>query len=303
MAGLKELRNRISAIKSTEKITSAMKMVAASRLRKAQDLLIKSAVYRDNLYSVSGRAWAFLQREAEEKGFLPVLPEICRGNGEDNKYLLVVLSSDRGLCGSYNAMIVRMAIKRIEELKAAGKDVKIICLGLRCYNTLKRNYGDSIIRFAESAASKGVSYDEAEALATEITSMFTKNEVDTCEMIYSHFHSAMSRDVESRQVFPLNPTMLSDELPSEMSGNAYFISEPDNLLMLEKLMPLVFCEAIFDIMINSQASEQGARMTSMDSATRNAGDIISRLTLRYNRMRQTAITTELVEIIAGAEAI
>ncbi len=133
--------------------------------------------------------------------------------------------------------------------------------------------------------------------------MFMRGEVDVCEIVYSHFRSAMSRDVDSRQVLPLDPGMLVVEIPAEMSGDAYFESEPDNELLLEKLMPLVFRETIFDIMINSQASEQGARMTSMDNATRNAGDMISRLTLRYNRLRQTAITTELVEIIAGAEAI
>ena len=133
--------------------------------------------------------------------------------------------------------------------------------------------------------------------------MFGLKEIDVCEVVYSHFRSAMSRDVKSRQILPLTPEMLTDELPGEMSGGAFFESEPESGLLLAQLMPLVFKEAVFDIMINSQASEQGARMTSMDNATRNAGDMISRLTLRYNRMRQTAITTELVEIIAGAEAI
>ncbi len=200
-------------------------------------------------------------------------------------------------------MIARAAMNRIEELKAAGKEVQIICLGQRGYNALKRHYAALIVRTAESAANKGVFYDEAEALAAEVVSMFMRGEVDVCEIVYSHFRSAMSRDVDSRQVLPLDPGMLVVEIPAEMSGDAYFESEPDNELLLEKLMPLVFRETIFDIMINSQASEQGARMTSMDNATRNAGDMISRLTLRYNRLRQTAITTELVEIIAGAEAI
>ncbi len=303
MAGLKELRNRIEAIRSTEKITAAMKMVAASRLRRAQDVLAKSAAYRANLYNIAGRVWGFLQKAAAEDNVQPALPLLCRGNGESNKYLLVVLSSDRGLCGSYNAMIARAAMNRIEELKAAGKEVQIICLGQRGYNALKRHYAALIVRTAESAANKGVFYDEAEALAAEVVSMFMRGEVDVCEIVYSHFRSAMSRDVDSRQVLPLDPGMLVVEIPAEMSGDAYFESEPDNELLLEKLMPLVFRETIFDIMINSQASEQGARMTSMDNATRNAGDMISRLTLRYNRLRQTAITTELVEIIAGAEAI
>ncbi len=278
-------------------------MVAASRLRRAQEVLDKSAAYRENLYAAAGRAWRFVQQKAEETERPADLPAICKGSGENNKYLLVILSSDRGLCGSYNAMIARAAMNRIEELKAAGKDVKIITLGARGYNALKRHYANEIIRSAESAANRGVDYEEAEALASEVLTMFGLKEIDVCEIVYSHFRSAMSRDVKSRQILPLTPEMLMDELPGEMSGNAYFESEPDNGELLQKLMPLVFKEAVFDIMINSQASEQGARMTSMDNATRNAGDMISRLTLKYNRLRQTAITTELVEIIAGAEAI
>ena len=302
MAGLKELRSRIEAIKSTEKITSAMKMVAAARLRKAQDILDKSSAYRTNLYNVAGRLWNSVKTRAAEDEVPMVLPSLCRQNA-DSSYLLVILSSDRGLCGSFNANISRVAMARIEELKAAGKTVKIICLGARCYNALKRHYGEEIIRNAPSVANKGVDFEEAQALAAEVMSMFLLNEIDVCEVVYSHFKSALSRDVKSRQVLPLNPEMFFDELPAEKTETAYFESEPSEDDMLEAVMPLLFEEALFDIMINSQASEQGARMTSMDNATRNAKDMISRLTLKYNRMRQSAITTELVEIIAGAEAI
>lgn len=302
MAGLKELRSRIEAIKSTEKITSAMKMVAASRLRRAQEVLAKSAAYRDNLYAAAGRAWQFEQRAAEESGRPAELPLICRQTGEDKKYLLVVLSSDRGLCGSYNTMIARTAAGRIEELKASDREVRVICLGARAYNALKYRYGSLISRHDESVVNKGVFYSEAETLAEEVLQMFSRKEIDVCEIVYSHFRSAMSRDTQSRRVLPLTPPMLGD-LPDELHNGAFYESEPDGRLLLEQLMPLVFKETVFDIMINSQASEQGARMTSMDNATRNAGDMISRLTLRYNRMRQAAITTELVEIIAGAEAV
>ena len=303
MAGLKELRNRIEAITSTRKITSAMKMVAASRLRRAQDVLLKSVAYRDNLYNVAGRMWNVLQQKAAEQETTPELPFLCSGNGQQNTYLLVVLSSDRGLCGSYNAMIARTATNRIEELKAAGKEVKIICLGARAYNALKHHYQDLIIRNGESATNKGVSYDEANALTEEILAMYEKQEIDVCEIIYSHFRSAMNRDALSRQVLPFDLSGVLEELPSEKSGDAYYETEPSNEELLPKIIPLVFKEVVFDIMINSQASEQGARMTSMDNATRNAGDMISKLTIRYNRLRQSAITTELVEIIAGAEAI
>ena len=303
MAGLKELRGRIEAIKSTEKITSAMKMVAAARLRKAQDILDKSVSYRTNLYTVAGRLWQILARQSIESRQDMSLPEICRNHAENNNYLLIVMSSDRGLCGSYNSTISRTAMLRIEELKAAGKNVKIICLGARCYNTLKRHYQDEIIRQAPSVADKGVSYDEALALSEEILPMFMSQEIDVCEIVYSHFRSAMSRDVKSKQVLPLTPVMLTEELPSEMLRDAFYESEPQPQDMFAQIMPSVFEEVLFDIMINSQASEQGARMTSMDNATRNAKDMISKLTLKYNRMRQSAITTELVEIIAGAEAV
>lgn len=303
MAGLKELRGRIEAIKSTEKITSAMKMVAAARLRKAQDILDKSVSYRNNLYTVAGRLWQMMSRQVVESQKDMPLPAICRSHAENKNYLLVVLSSDRGLCGSYNSTISRTAMLRTEELKATGKNVKIICLGARCYNALKRHYQEEIIRHDESAANKGVDYEEAQNLGAEILSMFIGNEIDVCEIVYSHFRSAMSRDVKSKQVLPLTPSMLVQDAPSEMYKDAFFESEPKPEEMFAQVMPLVLEEVLFDIMINSQASEQGARMTSMDNATRNAKDMISKLTLRYNRMRQSAITTELVEIIAGAEAV
>lgn len=303
MAGLKELRNRIEAIKSIEKITSAMKMVAAARLRHAQDLLEKSLTYRNNLYQATGRAWRVIQHYMEETGNSVDLPSICRESENKRKYLLIILSSDRGLCGSYNAMIVRQALARIEELKAAGKEVKLICLGTRAYNALKKYYTEEIIRAAESPSANGVSYAEAQTVAQEITRLFALKEIDVCEVVYSHFQSAVTRHVENKQILPLIPPMVISELPEETFENAYYESEPDFDLLLSQLMPLVLTEAVFDIMINSQASEQGARMTSMDNATRNAKDMISRLTLTYNRLRQSAITTELIEIIAGAEAV
>jgi len=300
---LKDLRNRIAAIKSTEKITSAMKMVAAARLRKVQDLLMKSATYRDNLYTSAGRLLSVLEREAEEKGQLLEFPKICNRSKEDKQYLLVVLSSDRGLCGSYNVMIARTAVKRIEELKAAGKDVKIICLGIRCYNILKRNYKDIIIRNADSLASGGVSYGEAVALAEELRGMFENGEIDSCEVVYSRFESAITRDTSSYRILPFDLSGLYETLPSDREGDAFYEAEPNNKDLFNDLIPLVFKELIFHIMINAQASEQSARMTSMENATKNAEDIISKLTLKYNRLRQAAITTELVEIIAGAEAV
>ena len=302
MAGLKELRNRIEAIKSTQKITSAMKMVAASRLRRAQLALIKIEAYRECLYNTVSRILYTLRVQAKEQGKELEKRWLCAPKPQQQKYLLVVLTSDKGLCGSYNSSIVRQAIARIEELKALGKDVQIICLGYRGYNALKGLYGDIIIRFDESVVTDGVFYEEGVALADEISEMYMADKIDVCEVIYSRFISALNRDVVSEEVLPFDIHVIETGV-TDMEGDAYYESEPGTLEMLELTVPLAFKEHIYDIMINTQASEQGARMTSMDNATRNATDMISKLTLRYNRLRQTAITTELTEIIAGAEAI
>lgn len=302
MAGLKELRNRIEAIKSTQKITSAMKMVAASRLRRAQLALIKIEAYRECLYNTVSRILYTLRVQAKEQGKELEKRWLCAPKPQQQKYLLVVLTSDKGLCGSYNSSIVRQAMARIEELKALGKDVQIICLGYRGYNALKGLYGDMIIRFDESVVTDGVFYEEGVALADEISEMYMADKIDVCEVIYSRFISALNRDVVSEEVLPFDISVIETDV-TDMEGDAYYESEPGTLEMLELTVPLAFKEHIYDIMINTQASEQGARMTSMDNATRNATDMISKLTLRYNRLRQTAITTELTEIIAGAEAI
>ena len=302
MAGLKELRNRIEAIKSTQKITSAMKMVAASRLHRAQLALIKIEAYRECLYNTVSRILYTLRVQAKEQGKELEKRWLCAPKPQQQKYLLVVLTSDKGLCGSYNSSIVRQAMARIEELKALGKDVQIICLGYRGYNALKGLYGDLIIRFDESVVTDGVFYEEGVALADEISEMYMADKIDVCEVIYSRFISALNRDVVSEEVLPFDISVIETDV-TDMEGDAYYESEPGTIEMLELTVPLAFKEHIYDIMINTQASEQGARMTSMDNATRNATDMISKLTLRYNRLRQTAITTELTEIIAGAEAI
>ena len=302
MAGLKELRNRIEAIKSTQKITSAMKMVAASRLRRAQLALVKIEAYRECLYNTVSRILYTLRVQAKEQDKELEKRWICAPKPQQQKYLLVVLTSDRGMCGSYNSSVVRKAMNRIEELKALGKEVQIICLGYRGYNALKSSYGDLIIRFDESVVTNGVFYEEGVALADEISEMYLADKVDVCEIIYSRFITALNRDVVSEEVLPFNINVIETGV-TDMEGDAYYEAEPGTLEMLELTVPLAFKEHIYDIMINTQASEQGARMTSMDNATRNAAEMISKLTLRYNRLRQTAITTELTEIIAGAEAI
>ena len=302
MAGLKELRSRIATIKSTEKITSAMKMVAASRLRRAQEVLIRNTAYRVTVNDTISRVLYALQRRAKESDIGFKLPNLCTPKAGPQKYLLVVMSSDRGLCGSYNSAIIRGAIARIKELQSEGKNIQIITLGYRGYAALRKQYADLIVRHDESVVNQGVQYEEALNLVNEIVPMFEADKIDVCEVIYSKFKSALSRDVVSEQVLPFDLEKVNTGV-DDMDGMREYITEPGYDEMLEVLTPLAFKEFVFGIMINSQASEQGARMTSMDNATRNAGDMIAKLTLRYNRMRQGAITTELTEIIAGAEAI
>ncbi|MBP5399902.1 MAG: ATP synthase F1 subunit gamma [Alphaproteobacteria bacterium] len=301
MAGLKELRGRIAAIKSTEKITSAMKMVAASRLRRAQDILIKSEKYRSSIYDTISRIKIAMQKESSDQ--IELKPTfLCQEKEKQERYLLVVLTSDKGLCGSYNNSIGKVALNRLHELLSQGKDVKVITLGRRGYNIFRRHNQQYIFRNDESVVNKGVEYSEAIALAEEITSMFKKDEIDVCEVVYSRFKSALSRDVKSEQILPFDLKKVMTDA-TDMHNDSGYDFEPGYDALLETLVPMAFREYIFDIMINSQASEQGARMASMDNATRNAGDMINKLTMRYNRLRQGAITTELTEIIAGAEAI
>ncbi len=302
MAGLKELRGRIATIKSTEKITSAMKMVAASRLRRAQEVLNRNEPYRDTVYNTISRVMYVLQGEAKVNDTVVQLPSLCVPKATANKYLLIVLSSDKGLCGSYNSAIIKGAITRIEQLKSMGKDVRIIALGYRGYNALRKRYADLIIRHDESVVNQGVQYEEALNLIDEIVPLFENEQIDVCEVVYSKFKSALSREIVSEQVLPFDLSKINTGV-DDMEGVALYDVEPNYTEMLNMLTPMAFKEFVFEIMINSQASEQGSRMTSMDNATRNAGDMIAKLTLRYNRLRQGAITTELTEIIAGAEAI
>lgn len=306
MAGLKELRTRIETIKSTQKITSAMKLVAASRLRRAQSLLEKSAFYNNNVLSSAARVLYDIRQEELENNIRYVMPELMRGNGSDQNYLLLVLTSDRGLCGSYNASVAKVAAKRIEELKAEGKNVMVLCLGRKGRDILKRHYGDLIIKTIDGIAKKGVKYYEAADIAKIIGDMYFQKQINVCEIVVSKFKSAISRDIMVGQILPVqidNFEYNRLHVPTNVVRGAFYDYDPDKMTVLNGLLPLIFRNTLFQAIINSQASEQGARMTSMDSATNNAKDMISKLTLRYNRIRQTAITTELIEIIAGAEAI
>ena len=306
MAGLKELRIRIDSIKSTQKITSAMKLVAAARLRRAQGLVDKSEFYSNNILSSAARLLYDMRLDEAEKNIRYVYPELMRGNGSDDNYLLLVMTSDRGLCGSYNSAVARTTASRIEELKSQGKNVSLICIGRKGRDLLKKKYGDLMLDSIENIAKKGAKYYEATDIAKVILDMYAKKQINVCEVVYSQFISAISRNVVAEQILPVKVESFEYNkvhTPTNVVHGAFYEYQPDKIALLTGILPLVFKSSLFQAIVQSQASEHGARMSSMDNATRNASDMISRLTLKYNRIRQTAITTELVEIIAGAEAI
>lgn len=303
MAGLKELRTRIETIKSTQKITSAMKMVAASSLRKAQDLIASSVPYRENILSPLENVVSEF-RTLEQNGTFVKWPRMIAGSENDRTYLLLVFTSDRGLCGNFNASVAKVAARRIEELQNAGKEVKVACIGRKGYSILKRRYAANIVRDIDGIAKKGARYDESAVIANYAYDDFMMRNIDVCEAVYSEFHSAINREIVVKQLLPLRFSERAEAgtEPVLVNGAAYEY-EPYKMEVLGQSLPLLYKASVFEAIIHSQASEHGARMTSMDNATRNAKDMISRLTLKYNRMRQTNITTELIEIIAGAEAL
>ena len=303
MAGLKELRTRIETIKSTQKITSAMKIVAASSLRKAQGLIASSVPYRENILSPLENVVSEF-RTLEQNGTFVKWPRMIAGSENDRTYLLLVFTSDRGLCGNFNASVAKVAARRIEELQNAGKEVKVACIGRKGYSILKRRYAANIVRDIDGIAKKGARYDESAVIANYAYDDFMMRNIDVCEAVYSEFHSAINREIVVKQLLPLRFSERAEAgtEPVLVNGAAYEY-EPYKMEVLGQSLPLLYKASVFEAIIHSQASEHGARMTSMDNATRNAKDMISRLTLKYNRMRQTNITTELIEIIAGAEAL
>ena len=315
MAGLKELRTRIESIKSTQKITSAMKMVAASRLRKAQMLTDSSASYSANIAEILARADAEIKYR-KSQGEEISTPQLMQEKNNPQKYFLVVFTSDRGLCGSYNANVAKVAIQRIRQLLSDGKDVKVMCIGRKGRDIIRRRYPDIIASSVDGIARKGADYTEASIIAEQLCDSYLRNEFDVCEVVYSDFHTVMNREIKSEQFLPILfsvPTVENtdddeneDDDKVEVSylvDGAAYDYEPTAEGVVEGLVSSYVKAKFFAYIINSQASEQGARMTSMDNATRNAKDMISKLTLKYNRLRQSSISTELLEIIAGAEAL
>ncbi|MED5395480.1 MAG: F0F1 ATP synthase subunit gamma [Pseudomonadota bacterium] len=301
MAGLKELKTRISSVKSTQKITSAMKMVAASRLRRAQEAAEASRPYADRMARMIGSIVSGTSTEGA--------PPLLAGTGKDNVHLLVPVTSDRGLCGGFNTAIIRETRLRLESLEADGKTVKLICVGRKASDILRREHGDKIIETYADIGRSVVQLKEAQMVSEHVRQLLDQGEFDVCMVIFNHFVSAMTQIVTPQQLIPValddNGVGVEEELVASdaSSPRAVYDYEPSQGDILGALLPANLDVQIFRAMLESSASEHGARMTAMDNATRNAGEMIDDLTMTFNRTRQAQITSELIEIISGAEAL
>jgi len=297
---LRDYRDRIKSVKSTRKITSAMKMVAASKLRRAQEQAEASQPYAKAMGEMLARVSANVVVNAAS-------PKLLAGTGADKVHLLVVVTADRGLCGGFNAYIIKEARQKIIALKAEGKDVKIVCVGRKGYDGLRREFASLIIkRFTDVLGKKGVDYAEADKVADFVLTSFEADEFDICTLIYNEFKSVLVQKPLSPQLIPFKPVedeKSEDKEAKEEKTLTPYSFEPDEEEILKKLLPRNLGVQIFRAMLDTSAGEQAARMTAMDNATRNAGEMINDLTLEYNRARQAYITKELIEIISGAEAL
>lgn len=297
MPSLKDLKIRIDSVKSTQKITKAMKMVAASKLRRAQDAAEAARPYAERMEKVLAGLGASV---ADQPGASPLLV----GTGKDDVELVIVATSERGLCGGFNTNIVKAAKAHINGLIAAGKTVKILCVGKKGHVVLRREFSDKIIDLKDMSGVKNIGFSDVQPIATEVLAMFERGEFDVATLFYAKFQSALVQLTTKQQLIPapLPEAANDDEAEDELGGAAYDY-EPDEGAILEDLLPRNVAVQIYRGLLENAASEQGARMTAMDSATRNAGDMIDRLSITYNRTRQANITKELIEIISGAEAL
>jgi len=294
MATLKELRLRIRSVKSTQKITSAMKVVAASRLRRAQEQAEAARPYAQRMERMLGSLAASIVATGNA-------PKLLAGTGKDETHLLVIATSDRGLAGGFNASILRETRRTIRELVGAGKQVKLLTIGRKGRDGLRRDQAKLIVDSFMDVGRRRLEFSEAHAIASRMLALFDRGEIDVATVIYNRFKSAMTQIVTKQQVIPF-AVPESVERPDPAVQGVYEF-EPEEVAILEALLPRNLAVQVFTALLESNASEQGARMTAMDNATRNAGEMIDRLTITYNRSRQAAITKELIEIISGAEAL
>ena len=290
MASLDDLKKRISSVKSTQKITKAMKMVAAAKLRRAQESAERGRPYSQKMNNIILNLSSGISDKENA-------PKLLAGTGEDKVHLCVVMTADRGLCGGFNSNIIKKAKSYFQKLSDSGKELKIITVGSKGYDQLKRAYKDNIIENISFKDSKNANYFDADKVGKILIQKFEKKEFDVCTIFYNQFKNVITQIPQEQQIIPLK---INEE---EKSSDENYEFEPDEDEILGNLLPKNISTQIFKAMLENSASEQGSRMSAMDNATRNAGEMADKLTIGYNRSRQAAITKELIEIISGAESL
>ena len=291
MASLDDLKKRIASVKSTQKITKAMKMVAAAKLRRAQESAEKGRPYSEKMNNVILNLSSGISDKENA-------PKLLSGTGNDKVHLCVVMTSDRGLCGGFNSNIIKKAKSYFSKILSEGKELKIITVGSKGNDQLKRMYGDKIIENISFKESKNANYFDADKVGKLVIDKFESSEFDICIIFYNQFKNVITQIPKAQQIIPLN-----SEDSEENSSEESYEFEPDEDEILNNLLPKNISTQIFKAMLENSASEQGSRMSAMDNATRNAGEMVDKLTIQYNRSRQAAITKELIEIISGAESL
>ncbi|AXS39051.1 F0F1 ATP synthase subunit gamma [Breoghania sp. L-A4] len=293
MPSLKDLRNRIASVKATQKITKAMQMVAAAKLRRAQEAAVAARPYAERMDAVlANLAGAFDGRDDAHK--------LMVGTGNDQVHLLVVCTAERGLCGGFNSSIAKLAREHARKLLAQGKEVKILCVGKKGFDALKRDMGKYVIDTVDLRSVKNLRFGDADAIGKRVLAMFDEGAFDVCTLFYARFQSVISQVPTVQQIVPAD--IAAGPGAADLDG-AIYDYEPEEGEILNDLLPRNISVQIFRALLENAASEQGARMSAMDNATRNAGEMIDKLTMSYNRQRQAQITKELIEIISGAEAL
>ena len=296
MPSLKDLRDRIDSVQSTKKITSAMKLVAGARLKKAQTEAESSRPYASKMQTIIDNVTSNISN-------LENAPEIIKGKENNKTHLIVLMTSDRGLCGGFNTAITKMAKKKIKNIKNSSKNVKILCVGKKGYDHLKREFNDSIIDSIPISSQKKIDYEFAAKISNKILLMYQNEEFDVAHTVFSLFKSAIKQEAQLKQIIPVLTDVENTQKKDENKNDEIYEYEPEEEEVLKNLVPQNVAIQIFSGLLENAAGEQGARMTAMDNATRNAGELIDTLRLNYNRSRQAQITKELIEVISGAEAV
>ena len=292
MPSLDDLKKRIKSVKSTQKITKAMKMVAAAKLRKAQEIAEKGRPYSQKMQNIILNLTNSINDPNNA-------PKLLVGNGDDKTYLCIVLTADRGLCGGFNSNICKLAKTNFKKILNEGKELKIITVGSKGLDQIKREYGKYVIKKFSFKNKKQISFIEADIIGKEIINLFNNNEFDKCILFYNNFKNVITQIPQAQQIIPAEKKLAVEENKNSIS----YEFEPDEDEILEDLLPKNISTQVFKAFLENAASEQGSRMTAMDNATRNAGDLVDKLTINYNRSRQASITKELIEIISGAESL